>query len=375
MKKFMGITAIIMGVFSIISNIADLIGIWENHKIIFEVLMLIAALCIIGYSIYFLINEKEYKKLKEKVTELENNNSNLEIDYTTEKDKTTALENEKSEFLKTIEALKKDNNLLTEQTKDKDTTINKLELQVCDGKKYTSNKATITFDVSNKKYLLSFEKKYLIISDAIKWYEGQFYSNKYLESAETSQEYYNNHPVKWSDLNICAELRYKNASSSKFSKTKEVAILQIAEGNNYKKFHIQYKTKGSNDKLPIKKGAEIILNYSYEIPITLWGSYLNRYISYWQEYSEVTLICKDKDKHKLKENYIKVYQTDHITGEPIITDTKIEEENLHGETSFVIKLPNDESCKYAIWWDAEKIFDEKNLNTNMTTDNSQQTQY
>lgn len=373
MKKFMGITAIITGVFQVISVIADLIGIWENYKIIFKIIMIIAALGIIGYSIYFLINEKKYKSLEEKVTDLENNNSSLESRYTTEKDKATALESEKAKLLEKNMTLENENQFLSKQNQDNEKKINQLELQVCDGKKYTLNKATITFDVINKKYLLSFEKKYQIISDAIKWYEGQFYSNKYLESAEESQEYYRNNPVKWSDLNIFAELKYKNVGDSTFSRNKEVAILQIAEGNNYKKFHIQYKTKGSNDKLPIKKDAEIILNYSYEVPVALWGSYLNRYISYWKESSEVILICKDKEK--LKENYIKVYQTEHINGEPIIMETKIEDESSHRKASFVIKLPNNDSCKYAIWWDAEKIFGESDLNTNMTIDHSQQTQY
>lgn len=210
--------------------------------------------------------------------------------------------------------------------------LKELELKICDGKKLISSKATITFDILRKKYILSFEKRYVIISDAIKWYEGQFYSNKYLESAETSQAYYRDHPVKWTDLNISAELKYKNPTDRRFSKTKNVAVLQIAEGNNYKKFHVQYKTT-LGDKLPIRKGAEILLTYSYEIPIGLWGSYLNRYISYWRETTEVILKCDDKYSDKLKESNIKIYQTDHITGEPIITDIKGETDTTQGKST------------------------------------------
>ena len=169
------------------------------------------------------------------------------------------------------------------------------------------------------------------------------------------------------------ELKYKNVDERKFSKTRQLAVLQIAEGNNYKKFHIQYNTK-RGDRLPIKKNAEIILHYSYEVPVSLWGSYLNRYISYWREPTEVVLICKDGDK--LKNENIKVYKGDHTTGYPyIFKEDNFEIDTQNGQTFCTIKLPNDNSGKYSIWWNADEIFNMQNLNTNMTDDHSQQTKY
>ena len=359
MEKKSEVLSIASGIMFVISFIADASGILSQFELVFQIVMLITAIIMVACAIYFWKKENKYREL-----ESENNHLNTKIDELNEQ-----LEETKemvSQLVEEREELKQKSRLEKEKTE-------KLELQVCNGKKYISNKATIVFDYVEKKYKLSFEKRYIIISNAIKWYEGQFYSNKYLESAEVSQSYYNDNPVRWDELNIRAELKYKNKEDNKFSKTKEVAVLQIAEGNNYKKFHIQYITCRGGDKLPIKKGAEIILNYSYEVPVILWGSYLNRYISYWKETTEVILKCKSKDR--LKEDSIKVYQTEHITGEPFITDINIETDIHNGETSFVIKLPNEDSCKYVIWWNAEDIFGLDNLNTNMTMDHSQQTQY
>lgn len=353
------IITIVSSIMFVISFIADAVGVFEKLKIVFQILMVISAIFMISCAVYFIKNGKRYKEL-----ESEKTNNEKRIQELLEK-----LEENNMQ----VQQLQEDKKKLEEANCVEREKNKRLELEVCDGKQYLSNKATIVFDITEKKYKLSFEKRYIIISDAIKWYEGQFYSNKYLENAETSQGYYGKNPVQWNELNLQGELKYKNRGDKKFSQTKEVAILQIAEGNNYKKFHIQYRTKNGNDKLPIAKGAEIILNYSYEIPIGLWGSYLNRYISYWKEDAVVTLKCKRKDV--LKEDNIKVYRTDHITGEPFIIDIDIDKDIRNGETSLIIKLPNNESCKYSIWWDAEEIFGLNDLNTNMTVDNSQQTQY
>lgn len=359
MEKKSEIVSIVSGIMFVISFIADASGVLDQFKIVFQILMLISAILMIACAIFFWKKQKKYKELEKENDYKETRIKELETDISQKQNQISDLLNEKDM-------------LCNEKSLDKKQ-IRELELQVCDGKQYISNRATILFDIEEKKYKLSFEKRYIIISDAIKWYEGQFYSNKYLESAETSQSYYRDHPVRWEELNIGAELKFKNEGENRFSKTKEVAVLQIAEGNNYKKFHIQYRTKKGNDKLSIKKGAEIILNYSYEVPVELWGSYINRYISYWRENSEVILKCKHKDK--LNVNDIKVYQAEHITGEPYITDINIEADTQKGETSFIIKLQNSEPCKYVIWWNAEEIFGMSNLNTRMTFDHSQQTQY
>lgn len=370
-EKAPGFVSIISGIVFFCSFVADVVGIFQQFKIVLEWAIAISALLMIAGAVYFFFREKHYASLINHLNE-ENAALSKQVSQNDEtiSQKIEEISQKDEEISRKDEEIKQ----ISEARKKECAQLKELELKICDGKKLISSKATITFDILRKKYILSFEKRYVILSDAIKWYEGQFYSNKYLDSAETSQVYYKDHPIKWVDLNISAELRYKNPTDRNFSKTKKVAVLQIAEGNNYKKFHIQYKTK-LGDKLPIRKGAEILLTYTYEIPTELWGSYLNRYISYWRETTEVILKCDDKYSDKLKDSNIKVYQTDHITGEPIITDIKGETDTTQGKSTYVIKLPSNESCKYAIWWDADEIFEESSLNTNMTVDHSQQTQY
>lgn len=336
-----------------VSFIADIAGIAQSLQMVWSTLMILSALLVLGSGIYTFLKRKKYIDLLESNRKLEKKLEKNDFVITSYKEKIRDLVKEKKE-----ESAKRET----------------LESLVCDGKQYLSNKATIQFDLVNKKYKLSFEKHYKIISDAIKWYEGQFYSNKYLDSALKSQTYYQDNPVSWDTLNITAELQYKNIEDDTFSNTKQLLVKQIAEGNNYKKFHIQYNTKNGGDKLPIKKGAEIILNYSYEVPVSLWGSYLNRYISYWREEAEVILCCKDKSK--MIDDNIKIYMADHNTGEPYIIDIQnIQIDTQKGETSYSIKFPNNAIGKYSVWWNAEKIFGISGLNTDMTVDHSQQTKY
>ena len=227
-KNVNGIMGILSPIIFVASFIADVLGIFEKLKLVFQILMFISALIMLGSAIYFWKQKKKYADLSEKSSEIEK-----ELQ-------------EKQELLSsTIQDMQK----LTEEVNAEKEKRIKLELLVCDGKQYLSNKAIIKFDLQNKKYKLNFEKKYIIISDAIKWYEGQFYSNKYLDSAEKSQTYYQDNPVEWSTLNIAAELQFKNRGDKGFSNTKQLEVLQIAEGNNYKKFHIQYNTKKASCKL------------------------------------------------------------------------------------------------------------------------------
>ena len=101
---------------------------------------------------------------------------------------------------------------------------------------------------------------------------------------------------------------------------------------------------------------------------------MNRYISYWCEEAEIVLCCNDRSK--LTNENIKIYRTDHTTGFPYIIEVEnIDIDTRNGETLYSIKLPNETSGKYSVWWNAEKIFGMSGLNTDMTDDHSQQTQY
>lgn len=307
------------------STVADIIDVADTYITYIKPIIIISALVTFIYAIYYFINGKK---------------------------------------------IRKKNKIIEEQIED----INILQKHISDGMKYYKNIASVIFDIRAEKYIIEIQKEYEIISDGIKWYQGQFYSNKILDNVIRSQEFYSDNFISWDDLDIGAELSYKNIEDSEESSICELAILKAAEGNNYKQFHIQYKTKDGNESLDIHKGAYIKLKYSYSIPIRLWGSYLNRYITYWGEYAEVYFKCKYKEKLNMQN--FKLFKADDLTGEPkkieIKEDKSDKIDSLH---YYKIVLPKKKFTKYIVWWDANKIFGKNNLNTFLTADRSQLTQY
>ena len=267
-------------------------------------------------------------------------------------------------------AIYEKNQLIKKQEED----INILQKHISNGIKNYKNIASVVFDIRAEKYLIEIQKEYEIVSDGIKWYEGQFYSNKILDNVASSQKFYSDNIISWEDLDVKAELSYKNSEDLEESRIYELAILQAAEGNNYKQFHIQYKTKDGNESLDIHKGAYIKLKYSYSIPIRLWGSYLNRYITYWGEHAEVYFKCKHKEK--LNTQNFKLFKTDDLTGEPKKIEIKEDKsDKIDGLHYYKIVIPRKKFTKFIVWWDANKIFGKENLNTVLTSDRSQLTQY
>lgn len=277
--------------------------------------------------------------------------------------------------LNTITELTERNQKIVDENKQLKEKVKRLEFSerlVCNGKKYLDSKATVSFDIGFKKYILSFEKRYIIISETIKWYEGQLYCDRFLDSLEKSKEYYKTHRLDWAALNFQAKLKYKNTEDTHFSREIQVIVLCIAEDNNYKKYKIQYMTK-DGDKLNIKQGTEIILNYSYEVPVSLWGSYLNRYISYWDETACVKFTCTDY--LQISKEYFKVYQTGKNGEKYLCEDAVVSEDNLENRNEIIFSLPQKAASQFSIWWDADRIFGVEGLNTIMVADKSQLSRY
>ena len=201
------------------------------------------------------------------------------------------------------------------KTRDLRSKVDILEQEVCKGLKMIRNDAMVTMDMSAKKYRLEFKKEYDIISETPKWYSGQFYCNKVLYSAENAQDYYEEHKVSWDDLNVRAHVQYKNPESDDWEPQIEVFVKHVAEGNNYKEFHIEHKTLIDRNPLDIKKGTRVRLTYAYDVPLDIWGTYLNRYITYWREASTVTVLCTDKQK--LISTPFKLFKTNE-NGVPVL---------------------------------------------------------
>jgi len=218
-------------------------------------------------------------------------------------------------------------------------------------------------------------KEYDIISENSKWYAGQFYCNKILDSSERAQEYYEKHKISWRDLNIQAHIEHKNPEDDNWKPQIEVYVKRVAEGNNYKEFHIEYKTVPDKDVLGIKKGTKVKLTYTYDVPLTIWGTYLNRYLTYWREVSAVTILCQDRQK--LDVATFKLYEANE-NGDPVLVQGvewsptyKQQAGDLFART---IIIPTKRiCCRYTAWWDATVFFGDSVENTKMTSDELQLT--
>lgn len=331
------ISTFLSPVIFIFSGIADCISAFDAFSYIIRPVMLISAILMLAFFYHVYHIKAEHDK---RITE--------------EADKTGEFENKI--------------NMLQEK-------VDILEAGICQGIKYSENYAKVFFDIPSKRYRLSFRKKYTIISDSIRWYPAQFYCNRNLGDAEKAQEFYRQHQVTWEDLNIVASISYKKPNENFFSERVQVKVLHAAEGNNYKQFHIEYTTLDGY-KMDICRGCEISLEYSYEVPCTLWGSYLNRYISYFKE--STTICLASKEKKVLNNANVHLFKANHVDGKPVIQQRIPIKQNYEHSTSehqIIINLGTECSGKFIVSWDANAIFKEKDLNSAIQTDQSQLTNY
>lgn len=250
-----------------------------------------------------------------------------------------------------------------------------LEQKVSGGVKMLRSDATIIIDISKNMYHLQFEKEYIVISNNPEWYAGQFYCNKILDSAERAQEYYKNNNVSWEDLDVKAYLSYKNLNDTDFSPTLDVFVKYVAEGNNFKEFHIEYKTT-ENEPLDIKHGSIVRLKYTYDVPTSIWGTYLNRYMSYWKEDAKVSIVCSEKKN--LSDCTLKVYSTNEMGKVVLLPDVYFSKTDRLESKQFYrqVTIPsNMECCKYIVWWDAKAFWGANAENTEIGSDDSRLTRY
>jgi Predicted phosphohydrolases len=222
-----------------------------------------------------------------------------------------------------------------------------LEKMIYDGKKYFTNHAFIKFNTKEKKYELKFKKRYEIIGDEPSWYSGQFYGNKYKNNPQRSKEFYDKYFIKWEDLKFRAFVKVLDQENEVIQSKVEVLVECVAESSNYKTFNIKYINKRLNTNLNVHKGNIIELEYSYEIPVFYWGSYLNRTISYFKEIGDINISCDEENRLNCRDLF--------LTKPPKIQISKSEDFVLQDNGSFLIKLPN-ESGKYTLYWSAKDIF-------------------
>lgn len=240
--------------------------------------------------------------------------------------------------------------------------VDLLETMIYDGKKYLANHAYVRFNTKKKKYELKFVKQYKIIGDDTSWYSGQFYGNKYKDNPKKSKEFYDKNFIRWEDLKFQAFVKVFDSENKVKQNRVEVLVECVAESSNYKTFNIKYINKKVNTSLDIRKGDSIELEYSYEIPVYYWGSYLNRTISYFRETGDVNISCDDNTKLSNQDLF--------LTKTPKIQISNSDDFIVQKNGSFLIKLPS-ESGKYTLHWDARKIFEIDEENTSPGKDECQ----
>lgn len=272
---------------------------------------------------------------------------------------------------KKISQLEEENNELQNSINRKNSTIELLEQNINNGIKYTNNEATVTLDKRRAVYCFEFTKEFEVISDNTpRWYSAQFYANKVLKDKKESKDYYRANTIKWSELKVRATISYLKPGSEKYTDPEKLDVNNITDESNYIPFNIQYVTSKKKRTLNICKGTKVKLKYSYEVPIDLWGSYLNRHVSYFGE-PTIVYIKYDIDT----ELDFKASLLSGNDGTPIdTTDYEITKDEQNGYSIQKITLNPIPFAKYRIWWDSEKYF-VNDTTTEDTADSSQLTSH
>lgn len=228
-----------------------------------------------------------------------------------------------------------------------------LRCKIHDGLKFTLNSVKINVDMEKKVYSFSYEKRFKIISkDGPKYYKGQFYCNQFLEDADKTKEYYSRNKPYWDELNVCANMQYKRRHESKYSEPIKLKVVPITDVSYYIPFHILFEsTNGESGIISLEQGTEIILNYSYTVPASLWGSYLNRSLSYFGEKAEVIfqhpLLTSKKIKvslHRLSPNI-----------QPEELSTFSPTKGTDNTAIYEIKIPSKSFARFRVWWDSDAL--------------------
>ena len=265
------------------------------------------------------------------------------------KEKETLLDrNKKNE--EEIEKLKKRSNVLIELAYN--------------GVEFTDNTVTIHFDKKNKMYHLQFEKQFKIITDIVpEYYSAQFYANRFITNKEKAKQFYDKNPLDWNKLNVKAWISYKTPNSKKYTNDKPLEIVSICNNTNYIPFKIMYKHLKTGAKIDLIKDTEVRIKYSYDVPISHWGSYINRTISYFGESAKVILKydseCKlDSDVVELKDG-----APCDIIGDKDKYEMEFHQNASEKSTTFILKSHPGECSRFRIKWDANEYFDETDVNT------------
>jgi len=227
----------------------------------------------------------------------------------------------------------------------------RLRKDVHKGLKMLRNDATVVVDTIQKRYKISLEKEFKVISgDLEQWFDTQFYCNNKLESGKEAKEYYAEHAPIWEDLNVYASMKYKNPNDPEISENVELKVEPITNKSFYIPFHIYYAgVKNHGGSIEIKKGAIVKLTYGYEVSATLWGSYLNRTLSFFGEKATFTLRHPNINNKSID---LTISERKKHNSDPIKLNVKAIIDKKGNEYTYKVVLPQKSSGKYRVWWDS-----------------------
>ncbi|GHT52090.1 hypothetical protein AGMMS49982_11460 [Bacteroidia bacterium] len=234
------------------------------------------------------------------------------------------------------------------------------------GLKPIDNCLKILFDKEKRKYSFEFEKQFEIIATEVLpiRYETQFYANKFLTNGEKAKDFYEKNKIYWKDLGVGASVAILDNNGKKFGEETEVTINPKSISGNFIPFDISFVNKDTEKALNLKTGNTIKIKYWYSVPIFLWGSYINRHLSY---YNEPLVVEIEYDK-KYKSNKI-IEKIESLIG-PKSTPSVLPEEKYSKTQSYhtsnivqKIEFKGDRFERFRITWDSLSYFGGDETNT------------
>lgn len=282
---------------------------------------------------------------------------------------------------------KENKSRIEELQNDKDTLESNIKLlmeNICSGLEFLSNQVTIEFikgaTAAEHKYRFIFSKKCRIVGEN-KWYSGQVYFNNQLQDESASESYYERNPITWEELNASARIRTFLPDGT-FDEH-DAEIYAVAKSPRYFRFHIRYGT--SEGRIDPSQYESFELIYSYDVPITHWGSYINRTISYFGESTKVlfrlkpTQSAKVKERKRMANDFIRevsVYEKNLDADPNLLNHISCQEEQQtdgDGYLTLSVQLPQSRVKKYIVSWDPSVYFGKDYKRTTIAKDTAELT--
>jgi hypothetical protein len=224
-----------------------------------------------------------------------------------------------------------------------------LTVNISKGMKIENNKVEVKIDSEKQKYIFTFEKSFVIISQSPpKKFRTQFYSNitkdEHLDSRVNSYRNIGDDVPNWAGLECYATLKYKEPGGEWSSDIELIVISEIDRGYHmpFNIIFAHYVGEQINE-LEFSKDTEVCLEYGYNVPFKFWGSYLNRTLSCFGEKASFRLLVKGQDANLP----IILYQAKESLKE---VGKKFPSKASDGSQRYDFDLPSTPFAKYVIYW-------------------------